>query len=385
MRRHGAPVWEEKTGAWVVADFDAAKRVLLDRDAFLPIAPAEAVPDQKYVRIFGEKHPSALLGAEHAEHHKWWLKHLSPKLIAGWRTGLILDVVDEIIGRIAPRGRAELVDEFAGPVPIRVIAGVLGLPWDDDAWMEELRHHLDVIDQFKDISYVGSQDSSMADQALDATYAADELLRPYLEAGRSVESESVLSQIWRDPSLSHWTDEQLYCLVRGFFGGGAETTRSALSNGLYLALTRPGLRDELQAGGERAMAAFVEETMRLFGTVHYRTRRVAHDLELDGVELKAGAMIASIMAAGDRDPERFERPDEVDLGRANGRQHLAFGIGVAACAGAGLARAELTVGMSRILERLPDIALDPDAEQPQLLGFGFRVMRPIHVTFSPGA
>ncbi|MFG2884064.1 cytochrome P450 [Streptomyces sp. NPDC048297] len=381
LRSAGVVTWEASSDTWMASRYEAARKIFLDRTRFAPIPPAEAVPDPRYVRIYGERHPSALHGKEHAEHHRWWLRMLSTKAVAGWRDGLIPAVVDAHVARLADRGSAELISDFCGQVPIRIIAGVIGLPWEDESLMNEITECVDVIDTFKDAAaYIGSKDADLADRALQATYDIDKLISPYVEAGRSTDGPTILHNIWRDEALSGWSEEQLYCLLRGFFGA---VTRSALTNGLYLALSTPGLWDRLRAADETRRATFVEEALRIYGVVHYRTRIVTRDGEFDGAQLESGQTIAALMAAAGRDPARFPDPDEVDLDRANARRHLAFGLGPAACAGAGLVRAILHRCIGRLADEFPDMRLDGDAEPPRLEGFGFRVMRPLHVTYTP--
>ncbi|MFZ0717769.1 cytochrome P450 [Mycobacterium sp.] len=380
-RARDAVTWEQPTKNWIAATYAAVRDVLTDEDTFARPLPTEIVPSEKYSRIVAS--PFSLVGKERLAHRRWWLEIFNTREIERYRHGVVADVVEATIDEIAPRGRAELVQEYAERVSDRVIAGVLGLPWRDDDYMTAIRTNLNKIEHYKGIVYLKPEDAiPHAEIALAATYEVDALLRPYMDQCKKTADDSIISRVWRDDALDGWTEDARYGLVRTFFAGGSDTTRTSMVNALHLILATPGMLQKVRRADARTLGAFVEEALRLVGTVHFRNRICQRDSDLDGAQVHRGDKVAAVIASGNRDAARFDDPDEINLERKNPRQHLAFSVGIGACAGSPLARVELQEGVSRIVNRLEDLRLDPDAPRPGLEGSIFKLTTPVHVLFT---
>lgn len=381
-RARDSVTWEKQTKNWIAASYNAVRDVLTDEDTFARPLPTEIVPSEKYSRIVAS--PFSLVGEERLKHRRWWLSIFNTREIERYRAGVVAEIVEATIDEIAPRGHAELVADYAERVSDRVIAGVLGLPWRDDDYVTELRTNLNKIEHYKGIVYLKPEDAiEHAEIALAATYDVDRLLRPYMEQRRATADDSILSRVWRDAELDGWSEDSRYGLVRTFFAGGSDTTRTSMVNALHLTLTTPGMLEKVRHADARTVGVFIEEALRLVGTVHFRNRICQRDSELEGAQVHQGDKVAAVIASGNRDAARFEDPDEVDLDRKNPRQHLAFSVGIGACAGSPLARIELQEGVSRIVNRLENLRLDPDAPEPGLEGSIFKLTTPVHVLFEP--
>jgi cytochrome P450 len=381
-RTRNAVTWEEPTKNWIAASYNAVRDVLTDEETFARPLPTEIVPSDKYARIVAS--PFSLVGEERLAHRRWWLQIFSSGEIERYRVGVVADVVDATIDEIAPQGRAELVQDYAERVSDRVIAGVLGLPWRDNDYMTEMRLNLNKIEHYKGIVYLKPEDAiPHAEVALAATYEVDRLLRPYMEERKESADDSIISRVWRDDALDGWTEEARYGLVRTFFAGGSDTTRTSMVNALHLLLSTPGMLQKMRNADARTVSVFIEEGLRLVGTVHFRNRICQRDSELEGAQVHRGDKVAAVIASGNRDPSRFDDPDEINLDRKNPRQHLAFSVGIGACAGSPLARVELQEGISRIVNRLENLRLDPDAPGSELEGSIFKLRTPVHVLFTP--
>jgi cytochrome P450 len=374
--------WEEPTKNWIAASYNAVRDVLTDEDTFARPLPTEIVPSEKYTRIVAS--PFSLVGEERLAHRRWWLQIFNNQAIENYRAGVVADVAEFTIDEFASRGSAELVQDYAERVSDRVIAGVLGLPWRDTDWMTELRSNLNRIEHYKGIVYLKPAEAiPHAEIALASTYEVDRLLLPFMEQRKSTADESIISRIWRDEALDGWTEDQRYALVRTFFAGGSDTTRTSMVNALHLLLTTPGMLATVRNADPRTVGTFIEEALRLVGTVHFRNRIAQRNAELGGAQVCAGQKVAAVIAAGNRDAARFDDPDLINLDRKNPRQHLAFSVGIGACAGSPLARVELQEGVARIVNRLENLRLDPDAAQPGLEGSIFKLTTPVHVLFTP--
>jgi cytochrome P450 len=372
--------FEDRTGHWVAATHAAVSKVLADEDTFPRLLPEEIVSDPKYVRTVAT--PSFLTGTERLGHHRWWLEIFNPPALRRYRAGVITDVVQATLDRFAGRGSADLVHDYAEPLADRVIAGVLGLPWDDDDWMAELRRNFDLVERYKASIYLKPELSRpFADEALVGTYRIDDLIRPFMTDRRRRPDETVMSRAIHDDAMTGWSEDQIHGLIRTFFTGGSGTTSVQLVNAIHLMLTTEGMTDQVVRGEEKVTARFVEEALRLVPTNHFRIRVVAADLAFEGGNLGKGQTIAALIASGNRDESRYPHPDRVDLERPSPRQHLTFSVGIGACVGSGLARAVLTEALSQLVARLPGLRLDPAAGNPTLGGSMFRQYSPLHVLF----
>jgi cytochrome P450 len=213
----------------------------------------------------------------------------------------------------------------------------------------------------------------------------NEMLVPIVESRRDGTGSDLISMIWRDaPELfgADYEDDAM-SLAQVAFESAAQTTQYSTANGLYLLLTEPGLQDQLRSGDQRALANFVEESLRLYGPVLFRLRFPKRDLELGGVPVRRGDRVICVTISGSRDPHQHVCPAGVDLDRPRPRQHLSFWVGPKTCPGNALARAELVEAVAAVLDRLGDLRLDPDAEPPRYDELVFRRWAPLHALWSP--
>jgi cytochrome P450 len=328
---------------------------------------------------------SSLHGTEHARFHLWWLQAFSNSNVRSWRPTRIRPVVHKMIDRFAERGRAELVEEFTRTVPMRVTASVLGLPWEDDEWLESCMAYMRARSEYAeaharradDLEAIGRRTIAVAGEFV-------ETLRPFAERGRDGDGDDIISMFWKDgPSiLPDWSvDDVLAGMITAFFAG-SDTTAAAAANGIYLLLTQPELQDELRAKGTDLVERFVEEALRIYSVGHFVERFANEDTDVWGVEVKKDELVIAILAAANRDARRYERPADVDLERQNPRDHMAFAMGPRSCGGMWLARGDLAEMYTGLLERLSDLRLDPEAEPPRLQGFSVRRYKPLNVLFS---
>ena len=383
VRELGEVVWDERLNAWLVTSYDACKH-LLRNDKVLFRHPYADIADDALREIEGLRSRNLLHGEEHARHHRWFLHHFSTTVVDAWRSTFIGPALDGLIDRFAARGRAELADELAERFSVRVIAAVMGLPWEDDAWIEHCKELLDAKLRYLD-AHGRDPDGSLAAAGVGAARELNELVTPFIEAARGREPvpEDIMALLWHEgPSIMEdWGTIDMTSWVSGTFFAATDTTTHATANALYLLLSVPGIQERLRDGGEAAMAGFSEEALRLLGSVHFRPRIANEDTELGGVQIRAGDFLYALLLGANRDPGRYPCPDALDLERRSPRDHLAFSFGPRTCAGSALARVEVKEVVAAVLERLPGLRLDPDAEPPRLGGFLLRSYRPLHVLF----
>ena len=387
LRDQGDVVWDEGLKAWIVTTHEAI-RELLREDDVLVRQNIERNFQHKLVEagertaVDGGRKPGSLTGEEHRRLHQWWLRSFSPRVVERLRLTVVRPVTTAMIDRFASRGTAELVSELAEVVPPRVIAGVLGLPWDNDAWIASFKSQFDILQDFYNQTL--SSDLPLARRADQANEELKRLLQPFIDERRGGSGEDMISLLLRDgPSvLANWNDDDVRTNLINMFFGGTETTTHVIANGLYMFMNRPGLADRVRSGGDAALSAFVEEALRLYGAVQYRSRIALKDFSLCGKSIRTGDRIATLQSAANRDPKRYPNPDEVNLTRPTGRDHLAFSFGPHVCVGAALARVELQEVFQQVLQRLPDLAPAPHSELPHFHGMMLRNFTPLHASFT---
>jgi cytochrome P450 len=175
------------------------------------------------------------------------------------------------------------------------------------------------------------------------------------------------------------TDEETVSFLRLLLPAGAQTTYRTLCNLLLGLLTHPEQLDAVYADRSLIPQA-VEEGLRWEPPLVNFGRIATVDTEIEGVPIPAGTVVNLVVAAAGHDPQRWDRPEEFDIFRPS-RPHLAFGSGSHVCLGISFARMELKVAMEQILERLPDLRLDPAAEDVFIGGFGARSPDELPVVF----
>jgi cytochrome P450 len=319
----------------------------------------------------------SMIGADPPAHTR--LRRLVSKAFTARRVeGLrprVQEITDTLLDRITPHGAADLVGEFALPLPVTVIGELLGVP---EADRDRFRTWTD---EMLDRPFDGHSDLALVDAARARMHG---YLTDLVAAKRTRPADDLITDLIAATDEGERLDEQeLLAMVFLLLIAGYVTTVSLIGNGTLALLSSPDQLDRLRADPSLVPGA-VEELLRFDGPVNPGLTRVAlEDLEIGGVQIPRGAMVLLAIAAADRDPERFPEPDRLDIG-APDPGHLAFGHGIHYCLGAPLARLEGQVAFTALLARLPDLALAVDEDELRWTGGGvLRGPRALPVTFTP--
>ena len=274
----------------------------------------------------------------------------------------IQGIVNELIDDLQDRPSFDFIEDFAYPLPARVIADMLGVPVAD---IDDLKRWSDGLAQFVLGARINPDKYETAAANLAEMNAYFERL---IAERRQHPGDKIIDALIN----AHDGDELLTlpetvatCVLLLF--AGHETTTHFLGNGLHGLLINPAALAEFRARrDDPALAANAqEELMRWDGPSLSVVRVLAEDVEMNGVQLEKGQRVFLFTAAANRDPKYFTDPDRIDLERANARRQITFGHGVHLCLGANLARLEGLVAFPTLLDRLSDIRLVGD--QPQWL------------------
>jgi cytochrome P450 len=270
----------------------------------------------------------------------------------------IVELVNELLDAQRERRQIDIVDQFAYPLPVTIICELLGVPREDEVrfheWADTLAHSLD-----PDPDETMSQGTMLAAQQL-ATY-----MRGLIAERREHPTDDLLSAlaIGDDPA-GRMTDPDLIITMILLLIAGHETTVNLIANGTLTLLRYPAELERLRADPSRAPFV-IEEVLRYEPPVQFAPRFALADIALGGTTIPDGSGIRIMLAAGNRDPLRFQDPDRFDPDRPD-NEHLGFGGGIHYCVGAPLARMEGQIALTTLGRRLvnPRLVADPPPYRP---------------------
>ncbi len=313
------------------------------------------------------------------------LKALEPSL----RT-----TADGLIDEFAKNGKVDLVAQYGGPYATLVISDLLGIPANGRAKFREILREPSGLE-------IGASEESMMKNPLVRIgklifgYIAKRRLmnhpllrwlRPLLGLRDDIMTELATAkfQDGTTPSLVDITG-----LGAFLFGAGQDTTNRLLANAFRIIATRPDIQNDLRANPDR-IANFLEEVLRYDGSVKGGGRLCIRSTTVGGVPIKAGTTLLLTHMGANRDPRRFENPDEFNIDRPKLKEHLAFGRGAHTCIGSALARSEVRVSIERLLARMGNIRLsEAHHGRKDALRFDYeptyvlRALRSLHLEFDP--
>ncbi|HEY1650269.1 MAG TPA: cytochrome P450 [Acidimicrobiales bacterium] len=355
---------EEGQQVFFVYRHEDIAQVLRDGDTF----SSAHIIDLIMGPIMGEH---IMLGMDDPQHRRYRAlvsTAFRQKVLARWEDELVVAVANDLIDAFADRGRAELVREFNFPFPTKVIAGILGLPREDYR-------------QFQLWSTAILSFFTKLDEAIVASNEVKDYLATILAQRRDDPREDLISDLAQaELDGEHLTDEEIFSFLRLLLPAGVETTYRSTGNLLFSLLDNPDQLDAVRADRGLVPQA-IEETLRIETPLLNITRLAKKDVEVGGVRIPAGSTVMLMLAAANRDEERYAEPDTFDIFRENPRPHISFGHGPHACIGTHLARLEMRTALNLLLDRLPNLRLDPAGDDPHIRGQVFRSPTSLPVLF----
>lgn len=332
--------------------FDAVKAVFTDNHTFSTRCYEAIVRPLQGPTILEMQEP------EHQTYRKLYEFAFARPSMRRWETEVVHPLVERTVERLRDARRADLVEEVFMPIPVRVIAALIGLPEADIGEFHRLA--IDLLGFHSD---------------MDTALRASAQLREYFvgilaERRRNPLDDMVSVLAAAEIDGVSMSDEQIYGFMRNLLPAGAETTsRSTASLALGL-LTHP---DQLAAVTEDRdlLPLAIEEGIRWETPLLNFMREVTRDIEFYGVQISEGSMMAVNLGSANHDDTRWDHPEDFDILRER-KPHIGFGHGAHVCLGMHLARLESTVIFNTLLDRLPGLRLDPDAPAPFVAGMYFR-------------
>ncbi len=274
----------------------------------------------------------------------------TPRRVGALR-GRLEETVDDVLDRAAEHGEMELVGALAHPFPVIAIAELLGVPPSD---RDKFRHWAAQLVQLLD----PFQGRGGAQALIDATQEIFAYFRPLLAERRRAPQDDLLSAMLAAERDGERVEEiDLLALASLLLVAGHETTSNLIGSAVHLLLRFPDERKRLQDDLSLLPSA-IDECLRYESPIQLTDRAVVEDCELAGVPLRKNQIVAAVIAAANRDPERFPDPERFDVARTD-NPHLAFGHGNHFCIGSQLARLEAEIALGALLRRFPDFSGDP--------------------------
>ena len=312
----------------------------------------------------------AMDGEEHRTYRNLVAKAFRASLLARWDESLVRPIIHHLLDAIAPLGRADLVASVTAKYPMQVICGIAGVPLED-------------ADQFAQWAEEINTGPMAPERGHLASAAMVEYLKPLVQSRRDDPTGDFLSDLVHAEVDGEMLSEgKLYGFLRLLLPAGGETTYRVMGNALLALLTHPDDLARVYADRD-LIPEVIEETLRWETSVTMVSRIATTDTVVSGCPIEAGSPVGVLTGSSNRDAQRWDDADEWKLGRPV-QHHLAFGTGPHQCLGMHLARLELRVGLNEILDRLPNLQLDPAAADTAVIeGYAFRGPRALPVTFDP--
>jgi cytochrome P450 len=358
----GMPMADEAKPIFMVYGYDEVAEVLRDNATF-----SSAIILAVFGDVLGKR---VMLGMDEPEHRR--LRGLlsgafTQRAIGRRRHDLVEPVADALIDRFAGRGSAELTREFTFPFPTQIIANLLGLPPED-------------YPQFQRWSISLLAFTVNRERALAASEALRDYFTPILAARRAEPRDDLISSLAQaEIAGEKLDDEEIFSFLRLLLPAGIETTYRSTGNLLFGLLSNPEQLDAVRSDRSLIPQA-IEEAVRWEPPLLTITRVVTRDTELGGQSIPAGSTVMPYLGAANRDERRWDDPDRFDVFR-KALPHIGYGHGVHVCLGMHLARLEMSVALDRLFDRLPNLRLDPEGDDPHIRGQVFRSPTSLPVLF----
>jgi hypothetical protein len=275
-------------------------------------------------------------------------KAFTPRVVDGMRAHMER-LVDELLDRVAPSGQMDVIADLAFPLPVAVIALLLGVPGSDHEqfkqWSNALAATLEPIVPVVALAAANQATGELLDY-----------FRELVAEKRRTPGEDLLSaMVHAEEHGQRLTTDELLANAVLIMAAGHETTVNLIGNGVLALLQHPDQLTRLRSEPSLIKSA-VEELLRYDSPVQMTTRIAKEEVSMAGATFAAGQEVFLVIGSGNRDPNVFEEPDRLDLAREN-NPHLSFGAGVHYCVGASLARLEGQIAIGRLVERFKGLRL----------------------------
>lgn len=333
---------------WFISAYEDINTLLRDRRLGRDM---DGVPKPDPCTPFGKLHHHSLMEKEPPDHTRLRSlvnKAFTPAQVEALRPH-VMEIAHRLLDIVQPRGEMDLLADFAEPLPVMVIAELLGVP---EEGRNKLRPWSQAIVAMYELAPT-AEDEKRANQAVAefSTY-----LQSLIAERRVAPRQDLISALIEAEEEGHrLSEDELIATCILMLNAGHEATVNAIANGMVALFRHPDQYEMLKRSPELIKTA-VEEVLRYDTPLQLFRRWVREDVTYKGYRFEKGSQLALLYAAGNRDPARFADPHRFDITRQD-NPHLGFGAGIHYCVGAPLARLEMQVAFQVLIERLPKLSL----------------------------
>ena len=338
MRRASPLLHVPAFDAWLLFDYEGVKQALNDHEAFTSRVGPEWL-------LFSDP-------PRHTKLRALIMRAFTPGVVASLEPR-IRELSRELLDQVIERGEMDLAADFSVPLPMKVIADMIGIPFADrprfNRWSDAILA----------LSYglVGDQEEADSQRDFGAVTAEmNDYLTSMIAQRRAAPKNDLLTRlIETEVDGEHLTQKEILGFFQLLLVGGQETTTNLINNAILCFLDNPDQFDGLKASPELLPSA-IEEVLRYRSPFQWTIRAPRRDIHMHGQVIPAGKRVLAIMGSANHDPQQFRDPERFDITR-DPNPHIAFGHGIHSCLGAALARLEGRIALGDLLERLKGFEL----------------------------
>ncbi|MCG6137935.1 MAG: cytochrome P450 [Nostoc sp. LLA-1] len=354
------PVYRSTLNAWILTRYVDVKSVLRD-PRFCVINLANKMKDKRY--YLGQQKDLDMLtqvtskwlifveAPEHTRLRKLVGKAFSPITVEQLRPYVQM-IVDELIDQVIDKGVMDVISDLATPLPVTIIAKLMGVPDEDclllHKWSDELSHIIDPLLSVKTYENLNQVVSNFTDYFYNL----------FITKQKNPQDDLISHLLVVQEQNDKLSREELLSTCILLFAAGEETTINTIGNGILALLHHPEQMEKLRKEPKMIVSA-VEELLRYDSPVQHAQRIATEDVNIGGQLIRTGDKVIACLGAANRDPSQFSNPDQLDITRRD-NPHLAFIEGIHACLGASLARLNTQTAINTLLQRLPNLSLTTD-------------------------
>ncbi len=332
-------------GLWMIFEYEEVKRAMTDHEAFSSSMAKANRPNPPWLVFFDPP--------RHSKLRALIARAFTPGMVASLEAR-IRQLSDEVLDQNVERGEMDIVAEFAAPLPVMVIAQMLGIP---DAEWRDFRRWSDVIVTSSSLAVTGGEQWKAT--AAEAAAVGSEMkssLREWIAERRSAPKDDLLTALtYAEIDGDRLSEEEIFGFLQLLLVAGTETSAALIGNAILCLAEHPDQMARLREAPELLPSA-IEEVLRYRSPLQWMLRVTARDVRVKGRFIPAGELVLAMIGSANRDPRQFPEPSRFDIGR-NPNPHIAFGHGIHFCLGAPLARMEARVALSAFFDRVDSLEL----------------------------
>ena len=351
LRKNGKPIWHDGLGLFLAPNHRDANEVLRNKSLGRIFTPK--LPEAEW-DVFNYLHADSILDSEPPKHTRLRslvMKAFNKNRIEGLRPAITRLTQELLDGIEAKNGEFDLIADYAEPLPVKVIAALLGFPPSDE-------HLLRPWSQAIVKMYEVNPSATHKEEARKAASEFAEYVHGLMLERKAKPADDLITELAQvEEAGEKLSTHELIATCVLLLNAGHEASVNGFGNGMVAAYQNPSQWELLKSKPAEVSTTAVEEFLRFDAPLHFFDRTATQDTQVCGVDIKQGQKIVSLLGSANRDEEVFANPDTMDITR-DPNPHIGFGAGIHFCIGAPLARLEMGISLPELFKRFPTLELD---------------------------